>query len=45
MTATTTSSTFGHSRPVQGGRDVSWYGTLGILAACLGVLAAAFFVS
>ena len=45
MTATTTPSTFGSYRPVQGGRDASWYGTLGILAACLGVLIAASFVS
>jgi hypothetical protein len=44
MTGTTYSSTFDYPRPVQGGRDASWYGTLAILAACLGVLVAAFFV-
>jgi hypothetical protein len=44
MTGTTYSSTFDYPRPVQGGRDASWYGTLGVLAACLGVLIAAFFM-
>jgi hypothetical protein len=44
MTAMTTSSTFGNYQPVQGGRDASWYGTLGLLVACLGVLVAASFM-
>jgi len=44
MTGTTYSSTFDYPRPAQGGRDASWYGTLGVLIACLGVLVAAFFV-
>ena len=39
MTGTTSSSAFEYTRPVQGGRDASWYGTLGLLAACLVVLA------
>jgi hypothetical protein len=39
MTATTRSSiaTF---RAAMSGRDLSWYGTLGLVAACLGLLAA-----
>jgi len=44
MTATTYSSSFDDPRPAQNGRDASWYGTLGILAACIGVLVAASFV-
>jgi hypothetical protein len=44
MTGTTHSSTFEYPRPKQGGRDASWYGTLGFLAGCLVLLAAAFFV-
>jgi hypothetical protein len=43
MIGTTQTSAFEYSRPAQGGRDVSWYGTLGVLAASLGVLVAAFF--
>jgi hypothetical protein len=43
MIGTTQTSAFGYSRPAQGGRDVSWYGTLGVLAASIGVLVAAFF--
>lgn len=44
MTVTTFSSTFDNPRPVESRRDVSWYGTLGVLAACVAVLAAAFFI-
>lgn len=45
MTGTTPSTTFEYYRPAaQGGRDASWYGTLGFLAGCLVLLAAAFFV-
>ena len=44
MTGMTHSSTFEYTRPEQGGRDASWYGTLGLLAGCLVLLAAAFFV-
>jgi hypothetical protein len=44
MTGTTYSSTFDYPRPVQSGRDAGWYGTLAVLAACLGVLVAACFV-
>jgi hypothetical protein len=44
MTGTTSSSTFGYSRPEQGVRDASWYGTLGLLAGCIVLLAAAFFL-
>lgn len=41
MTGTTYSSSDSfYFRPVQGGRDVSWYGTLGLLAACVGLLVA-----
>ena len=40
---TQTSAAFEYPRPAQGGRDVSWYGTLGVLAASIGVLVAAFF--
>lgn len=32
------SSTFGLYRPEPASRDATWYGTLGILAACLGLL-------
>jgi len=39
MSAATTSSSLGNPRPVRGGRDASWYGTLGILTACLVLLA------
>jgi hypothetical protein len=44
MTGTTFSSTFDYPRPVQNGRDASWYGTLGFLAACLVLIVAASFV-
>ncbi len=44
MTATTYSSSFDDPRPAQNRRDASWYGTLGFLAACLVLLAAASFV-
>ncbi len=44
MTGMTHSSTFHYTRPVQSERDAGWYGTLAVLAACLGVLVAAFFV-
>lgn len=37
----TTSSSYEYLRPVDSGRDVTWYGTFGLLAACLGVLLAA----
>jgi hypothetical protein len=43
MTGTTHSSV-PNFRPADRGRDVSWYGTLGLLAACLGLLVAAGFV-
>jgi hypothetical protein len=43
MIGTTQTSAFEYPRPAQGGRDVSWYGTLGVLAASIGVLVAAFF--
>jgi hypothetical protein len=43
MIGTTQTSAFEFPRTVQGGRDVSWYGTLGVLAASIGVLVAAFF--
>jgi hypothetical protein len=43
MIGTTQTSAFKYSRTVPGGHDASWYGTLAVLAACLGVLAAAFF--
>ena len=43
MTGTTPSSALDYSRPAQYGRDASWYGTLALLAACLGLLATAFF--
>ncbi len=39
MASTTSSSTFEYPRPAQCERDVTWYGTLGLLAACLGLLA------
>ena len=39
-----THSPYEYFRPVESGRDVSWYGTLGLLAACLGVLVAAGFL-
>ncbi len=43
MIGTTQTSAFEYYRPVQHGHDVSWYGTLGVLAASIGVLVAAFF--
>jgi hypothetical protein len=43
MTATTSTSTFEYTRPARRERDVTWYGTLGLLAACLGLLATVFF--
>jgi hypothetical protein len=44
MTGMTHSSTFHDTRPMQSERDASWYGTLAVLAACLGVLVTTFFV-
>ncbi len=44
MTGTTSSSAFGYPRPLQGDRDASWYGTLGLLAACLVLLASVSFI-
>jgi hypothetical protein len=44
MTGTTASTAFDYPRPVQGGRDASWYGTLGLLAACLVLLASIPFI-
>jgi hypothetical protein len=44
MTRATRSWTYDYARPEQGGRDATWYGTLGFLAGCLALLAAAFFV-
>ncbi len=38
MTGLNESSSFGLYQPAQGGHDTSWYGTLGILVACLGLL-------
>jgi hypothetical protein len=43
MIGTTQTSAYEYPRPMQDRRDVSWYGTLGVLAASLGVLVAAFF--
>ncbi len=43
MIGTTQTPTFEYPRPMQDTSDVSWYGTLGVLAASLGVLVAAFF--
>jgi hypothetical protein len=40
----TTHSNFEYFRPVESGHDVSWYGTLGLLAACLGMLVAVSFL-
>ena len=34
MIGTTQTSAFEYPRTAQGGHDVSWYGTLGVLAAC-----------
>jgi hypothetical protein len=42
MAGTTSSPTFEYPRPAQHERDVTWYGTLGLLAACLGLLATVF---
>jgi hypothetical protein len=39
-----THSSYEYFRPAESARDVSWYGTLGLLAACLGVLVAAAFL-
>ena len=39
MTAMTSRSTFAYPQPAQGDRGVTWYGTLGLLIACLGLLA------
>jgi hypothetical protein len=44
MTGTTHSSTIDSLRPVRRERDASWYGTIGLLAACLGMLALASFM-
>jgi hypothetical protein len=44
MIDTTHSSTYEYARPTPGGRDATWYGTLGFLAGCLVLLAGAFFV-
>jgi hypothetical protein len=43
MTTTTSASTLAYPRPAQGDRGVTWYGTLGLLAATLGLLATVFF--
>jgi len=43
MIDTTKPTTFAHPGTQSGGHDVSWYGTLGVLGACLGVLATLFF--
>ncbi len=43
MIGTTQVSAYEFPRPMQGRRDVTWYGTLGVLAASLGVMFAAFF--
>jgi hypothetical protein len=43
MTGTTHSS-YEYVRPVDSGHDASWYGTLGLLAACIGVLIAGAFM-
>jgi hypothetical protein len=43
MTVTTSCSTLVYPRPAQGDRGVTWYGTLGLLAATLGLLATVFF--
>lgn len=40
----TTSSSFGYHRPAENGRDIGWYGTLGLLLACVGVLIASGFM-
>lgn len=45
MTAMTSRSTFAYPRPAQGDRGLTWYGTLGLLVACLGLLAAVSFAS
>jgi hypothetical protein len=39
MARTKSSSTLEYPRPARRERDVTWYGTLGLLAACLGLLA------
>ena len=39
-----THSSYESIRPAESGHDVSWYGTLGLLAACLGLLVAAGFL-
>ncbi len=44
MTGMTSPSAFEYSRSEQAAHDVSWYGTLGFLAGCIVLLAAAFFV-
>lgn len=38
MTGINASSSFGLYRAAHCDRDASWYGTLGILVACLGLL-------
>jgi hypothetical protein len=43
MIGTTQISAYEYPRSEKGGRDLSWYGTLGVLAASVGVLIAAFF--
>ncbi len=43
MSTTTSGSTLVYPRPARGDRGVAWYGTLGLLAATLGLLATACF--
>ncbi|MHB1561469.1 MAG: hypothetical protein ACYC61_28810 [Isosphaeraceae bacterium] len=38
MTGINASSSFGLYRPAQSDSDATWYGTLGILVACVGLL-------
>jgi hypothetical protein len=40
MIGTTKSTAFAYPAPYRGDRDASWYGTLGVLVACLGVMVA-----
>jgi hypothetical protein len=44
MTSTMFSSALETLRSAGGEHDASWYGTLGLLAACLGMLAAVSFI-
>jgi hypothetical protein len=43
MTGTNLPS-FDFYRPIDSSRDASWYGTLGVIVACLGVLIASGFM-